>query len=94
MAKSKYHKLSLDECIYRCMRNGDWWTFWDLQKTIDAITGKYYGEPTISAGIRNLRKPYNRDKFNLSMTDEVIIRKRIEGKKGYKYKLIMEKANV
>mgnify|MGYP003150067181 FL=1 len=49
-------KFSLDDCVYLCMRNGRWWTFWDLQKTIKERTGKFYGEPTISASIRNLIK--------------------------------------
>ena len=27
-------KLTLDDCVFLCMRNGEWWTFWDLQKVI------------------------------------------------------------
>tara|TARA_R100000773_G_C4217166_1_gene115706 strand:+ start:1040 stop:1306 length:267 start_codon:yes stop_codon:yes gene_type:complete len=83
--------LSLDKCIYICMKDGHWWTFWDLRRVIYRNTGKHYGEPTISAGIRNLRKDYNREFFNLPRyPKEIIVKKRIEGSKGYKYRLIME----
>lgn len=82
------NKFSLDDCVYLCMRNGHWWTFWDLQKTIKERTGKFYGEPTISASIRNLRKDWARSKYDLPQFGEVIDKKRISGGKGYQYKLI------
>ena len=81
-------KLSINDCVFLCMRNGDWWTFWDLQKTIKLKTGKFYGEPSISASIRELRKSHARDKYNLPKTGEIVERKKISGGKGYKYKLI------
>lgn len=84
------NKLTLDDCVFLCMRNGQWWTFWDLQKTIKQKTGKFYGEPTISASIRNLRKDYARNKYGLPRYDEVIIKKRIDSSKGYKYKLLIK----
>jgi len=83
-------KLTLDDCVFLCMRNGKWWTFWDLQKTIKEKTGKFYGEPTISASIRNLRKDYARRKYSLPMHDEIVLKKRIDNSNGYKYKLIKE----
>jgi len=79
--------LTLDDCIFLCMNKGGWWTFWELQAMIKENTGKFYGEPTISASIRNLRKEPARLKYGLSMVDEVVIKKRIENGKGYKYKL-------
>tara|TARA_Y100000114_G_C11733950_1_gene315123 strand:+ start:574 stop:870 length:297 start_codon:yes stop_codon:yes gene_type:complete len=79
-------KLTLDDCIYLCMKNGNWWTFWTLQQTIYEKTQKFYGEPTISAGIRNLRKPYAKAKYKLPDNAE-IIKRRIDGGKGYEYKL-------
>ncbi len=82
--------ISLDDCIFLCMRNNEWWTFWDLQKVIKQNTGKFYGEPTISAGIRNMRKPPAIKKYKLPQDKEVIIKKRIAGGKGYKYRLITE----
>lgn len=82
------NKLTLDDCVFLCMRNGQWWTFWDLQKTIKDKTGKFYGEPSISASIRNLRKDYARDKYQLPKYGETVLRKRITEGKGYKYKLI------
>tara|TARA_Y100000004_G_C8918674_1_gene414363 strand:+ start:733 stop:1002 length:270 start_codon:yes stop_codon:yes gene_type:complete len=83
-------KLSLDDCVYLCMRNGHWWTFWDLQKTIQEKTGKFYGEPTISASIRNLRKDWARSKYGLPQFGEVISKKRIHNGKGFQYRLIGE----
>lgn len=80
-------KLTLDDCVYLCMKNGDWWTFWTLQSTIKDRTGRFFGEPTISASIRNLRKDYAREKYKLNPYGEVIEKRRIEGRKGYEYKL-------
>ena len=81
-------KLTLDDCVYLCMRNGEWWTFWTLQSTIKERTGRFFGEPTISAAIRNLRKEKARDRYNLTPFGEVVEKRRIHGKKGYEYKLI------
>lgn len=82
--------LSINDCVYLCMRNGKWWTFWELQETIKQKANKFYGEPSISAAIRDFRKLPCRTKYNLSMSKEVVERKRITGGKGYKYRLIKE----
>jgi len=81
--------LSLNDCIYLCLRNGGFWTFWELQETIKEKTGKFYGEPTISAGIRNMRKDYCRSKYSLKPYGEIIKKKRLDTGKGYKYRLII-----
>lgn len=83
-------KLTLDDCVFLCMRNGEYWTFWDLQKTIKEKTGTFYGEPTISAAIRNLRKDYARSKYNLPRTGEVVEKKRIAYSKGWQYRLLIK----
>ena len=80
-------KLSLDKLVYYRMLDGQWWTFWALKKEF-ADKGYYYGEPSISAAIRNLRKPHCRALFNLPTDGEVIDRRRIHNGKGYEYKLI------
>ena len=80
---------TLDDFVWACMSDGRWWTFWELQDAIKKITGTYYGEPTISASIRNLRKDYAREKYNLPLLDEVVIKKRRSSGKGYKYKLLI-----
>ena len=82
-------KLSLDDCIYLCLRDGKFWTFWELQNTIKEKTGKFYGEPTISAGIRNMRKDHCRSKYGLTPYGEIIEKKRLDTGKGYKYRLII-----
>jgi len=79
--------LTLDDCVFLCMNKGGWWSFWELQAMIKEKTGKFYGEPTISASIRNLRKEPARLKYGLSKYDEVVFKKRIENGKGFKYKL-------
>ena len=83
-------KFDLNWCVHKCMSDGRWWTFWDLQETIQLKTGKFYGEPTISAAIRNMRKPECRERFGLplDMNIEIIDKKRIQGGKGYKYRMI------
>jgi len=83
-------KLTLDDCIYICMKNGNWWTFWELQQSIKKNTGNFYGEPTISAAIRNMRKDYAREKYKLPSFGEVIEKKRLWNSKGWKYKLILK----
>ncbi len=80
-------KYGLDDYVMRCMSNFQWWTFWDLQTTIKEKTGQFYGEPTISAAIRNIRKDYMRSKYNLPKDGEVVAKERIPHKKGYRYKL-------
>ena len=78
---------SVTDYVYLAMRDGQWWTFWELQAMIKENSGKFYGEPTISASIRNLRKEPARLKYGLSKYDEVVFKKRIENGKGFKYKL-------
>lgn len=63
------------------------WTYWQLQSAISHRYNKFYGEPTISAGIRNIRKDRHRSEFNLPYSGEVVIRERIEGNKGYSFRL-------
>lgn len=84
-------KLTLDDCVFLCMRNGQWWTFWELQKVIKQKSGVFYGEPSISAAIRNLSKQPAREKYKLPALGEVYEKKRRSSGNGYKYKLIGEK---
>lgn len=72
------------------MKNGEWWTFWELQRVIKEKTNKFYGEPSLSAAIRDLRKLPFRQKYGLPLYDEVVIKRRITGGKGYQYKLIKD----
>tara|TARA_R100000152_G_C6779233_1_gene210661 strand:- start:944 stop:1249 length:306 start_codon:yes stop_codon:yes gene_type:complete len=79
----------LDDYIFICLLNGKWWTYWQLQEVINEKVGKFYGEPTISASIRNIRKIERRRKYKLplDMNKEVVQRSSIEGSKGYQYRL-------
>jgi|TARA_R100001509_G_scaffold87904_1_gene50168 hypothetical protein len=81
--------IDLDKCVYLCMRDGRWWTFWELQEEIQQKTGHFYGEPSISAAIRNLRKWKQRVRFDLPTDDtfDPIERKRITDGKGNRYRL-------
>ena len=84
MSKAK----SITDFVFLCMRDGCWWTFWELQEVIKTKTGKFYGEPSISAAIRDLRKAPYRLKYGLQSSGETIEKRRIINGKGYKYKLI------
>jgi len=84
---------SLDDYVFMCMRDGNFWTFWSLQQCIQKNTKKFYGEPSISAAIRNLRKQHNRIKYNLPATDEIIKRRRMFNSQGYEYKLLLGEKN-
>ena len=83
-------KLSINDCVFLCMKNGNWWTFWGLQKVIHEKTGKFFGEPSISAAIRELRKMPSREKYQLPSNCEIIDKRRILGGKGYEYRLLKE----
>lgn len=78
-------KYTLNDCVYLCMKDGKWWTYWTLQKVIKERTGTFYGEPSISAAIRNLRKDKQKEKYRLP--DDAVIREKITNQKGYKYRL-------
>jgi hypothetical protein len=82
-----HEKRGLDHYVMRCLSDFQPWTFWKIQQRINEKTGKFYGEPSISAAIRNIRKPYMRTKYGLPMTGEVVNRERIPNGKGYQYKL-------
>jgi len=73
------------------MSKGGYWTFWELQSMIKKNTGRFYGEPSISAAIRNLSKQPAREKYKLPALGEVYEKKRRSSGNGYKYKLIGEK---
>ena len=84
--------LTLDDMVFIVMRSGLYYTFWELQSIIQERSGgKFYGEPSISAAIRTLRKDDRRAKYKLPRYGEVVERKRRSSGKGYKYRLIMNK---
>jgi hypothetical protein len=79
---------NLTDYVYICLANGEWWTFWQLQKVIKEKTNKFYGEPTISAAIRNIRKDEYRTRYNIeSSVKDPIERKSIPFSKGNRYRL-------
>lgn len=80
-------KPTLQDCVFAEMRNFKPWTFWDLQQAIKNDFGVFYGEPTISAAIRELRKTHARLKYNFPKSGEVVIKDRRINRKGYTYRL-------
>ena len=86
-------KLTLNDCVYLCMRNGEWWTFWKLQQKIKSKTDTFYGEPSISAAIRYLRKDPQREKYKLTRYGEVVEKRKMFNGKGFEYKLIIGEKN-
>jgi len=79
-------KMTLTDCLYEIMKDGGWYTFWQLQEKIQAF-GKFYGEATISAGLRNLRNYEERKRYNLKEYGEVVEKRSRLAGKGYEYKL-------
>ncbi len=81
---------SLNDFVFMCMRDGKYWSYWTLQRVIKDKTGKFYGEPSISAAIRNLRKYEGRKRYGLplDMSVEVVSRRRIANSRGYEFKLV------
>ena len=78
--------MTLTDCLYAIMKDGGWYTFWQLQEKIQAF-GKFYGEATISAGLRKLRNHEERKKYNLKEYGEVVEKRSRLAGKGYEYKL-------
>lgn len=85
---------SVTDYVYLAMSNGQWWTFWELQDVIKRNVGKFYGEPTISAAIRELRKYEPRKKYGLPLNGEIVIKRKIQNRKGNEYRLITGVNNV
>ena len=85
---------SVTDYVYLAMSNGQWWTFWELQDVIKRNIGKFYGEPTISAAIRELRKYEPRKKYGLPLNGEIVIKRKIQNRKGNEYRLITGVNNV
>ena len=85
---------SVADYVYLAMSNGQWWTFWELQDVIKRNVGKFYGEPTISAAIRELRKYEPRKKYGLPLNGEIVIKRKIQNRKGNEYRLITGVNNV
>ena len=80
-------KLTLDDCVHICLSDGKWHTFWDIQEKTQQINA-YFGETSISASIRNMRKRRCRTKYNLSKYGEVIEKRRRKHGKGWEYRLV------
>ena len=85
---------SVTDYVYLAMSNGQWWTFWELQDVIKRNVGKFYWEPTISAAIRELRKYEPRKKYGLPLNGEIVIKRKIQNRKGNEYRLITGVNNV
>lgn len=69
------------KCVYDCMINGDWWTLWELQEAINTSFGEFYSENTLSARIRDLRKPEHGNHK---------VERRSRCGRTYEYRLLME----
>ena len=86
-SKSKY---TVDDCVFLCMRNAynnkRWLMFHEIQRIISEQTGKFFGEATISASIRNMRKDHCRSAYNLPRFGEIVDKRRRHNSRGYEYK--------
>ena len=84
--KSTSNKTCTD-LVFELMYDFKPWTFWDLQQTLANDQGKFFGEPTISASIREIRRPSFRQKYNLPLSGEVVVREKRPSGKGFQYRL-------
>lgn len=80
----------LDDYVFNLMTNMEKWTFWSLQSAIKEKHGRFFGEPTISQAIRNIRKDYMRERHNLPYDIEVVLREKLESGNGCSYQLAPE----
>lgn len=80
-------KLTSEACVLKCLSDFQPWAFWELQAEIHNGTGQFFGEPTISAAIRVLRRPESRKKYDLPMNGEIIEKEKILNSTGFKYRL-------
>ena len=92
-------KKSLTDAIAEVMSDGRPWTFWGLQEAINHRYDCYYGEPTISAGIRGLRHYNKRKKYDLPLTGEILFKEKIPSNtgvpaRGYQYRLVTNNEEV
>ena len=72
--------LNLTGLVMNLMSNGAWWTPWELQRRIDSDSGEWHSDASITARIRDGRKP---------QYGNHLIEKRIrEGSRAYEYRLI------
>lgn len=97
-------KIGIISAIATVMSDGKPWSFWTLQDAIKQRFDLYYGEPSISAGIRALRRRENRKRYGLPLAGEIIIKNRLVyldpntnkySGRAYQYRLItnMEQAS-
>lgn len=85
------NKMTLEDCLYQVMKDGGWYSFWQLQELISTkFENKFYGEPTISAGLRRFRHQEVRLKYDLETYGEVLQKRRRSSGKGYEYKLVLK----
>lgn len=81
------NKPTRNDLVFTMMSDFKPWTFWGLQQTISEKYGEFYGEPSISAAIRDLRKTEARTRYNLPLTGEVVLKEKRASGKGYQYRL-------
>ena len=80
---------SVSEKVFWLMLDYRWWTFWQLQEAIkDHFGGKFYGEPTISAAIREIRKKDFRMNHGIpNKIPDPVLKRSLSNGSGYQYSL-------
>ncbi len=99
--KKSRNKYTVDDCVFMTLRSGyvknNWLMFHEIQqKIVNAYAGwfgeeyarkkRFYGENTISACIRNMRKDRCRELYDLPRYGEIVIKRKRHNSKGYEYK--------
>lgn len=87
---TKKSKLTLHDCVYMAMSQGNWWTPHELRQFILNKFNKACSESGLTASMRDFRKLEYREKYQLP-NGEVLEKKRnYNNSSGWKYKLIIK----
>jgi len=104
------NKYTVDDCVFivlhKAYLKNEWRMFHEIQESIqNAYTNTYgeqyakkrrfYGENTIAACVRNMRKARCRESYNLplDMNTEVIVKRKRHNSRGYEYKFAIGEQN-
>ena len=102
------NKYTVDDCVFivlhKAYLKNEWRMFHEIQQSIlnayaktygenYARKRRFYGENTIAACVRNMRKLRCRESYNLplDMNTEVVIKRKRINSRGWEYKFNMNK---
>ena len=85
------NKITLHDCVYMVMSQGNWWTPHELKLFILNKFNKTCSESGLTASMRDFRKPEYRNKYKLPMGEVLQKKRSFKKSNSWKYKLITKK---